>query len=171
MRPRHTRPTDCPGTSRTHPEQRAVRRRRAGGKRPHRRFARPWTTIRLSGLVATLVAAALASAAAAPAGSTWPTKRDARRIAVRVTVSTCTGVSWCRGSSVVPARRCRRAPHRTVYCAMAFITAQHQRCAGVVGVSKVDTGRLDSVMAMPQDCSRDNDPGATPTNEAVGSRA
>ena len=81
---------------------------------------------------------------------------------VRVTAAACRGVAWCQDSDVVPAHRCRRAAHQTVYCAIAFITAQRQRCGGVVGVSRTRRGRLDQVMAVPHDCSSSNEPEKTP---------
>jgi hypothetical protein len=103
-----------------------------------------------------LAALLLATPAAAPAGATsetWPTKRDAHRLAVEVAAAACRELVWCQGSDVVPARRCRRAAHETVYCAIVFITALRQRCGGVVGVSKDRRGRLAPVMAVPFDCS------------------
>jgi hypothetical protein len=129
-------------------------------KRPPRVRAHPSRTIISSAVVAALTALALASPAAAPAASTSAvrlSKRDAHRVAVRTTAATCRAVAWCTGYDVVPARRCRRAEHRTVYCAIAFITAQRQRCGGVVGVSRTRSGRLDRVMAVPQNCSADPD--------------
>ena len=107
-------------------------------------------------LVAALTALALASPAAAPAASTSAvrlTKRDAHRVAVRTTASTCRAVAWCTGYDVVPAHRCRRDERETVYCTITFITTQRQRCGGVVGVSRTRRGRLDRVMAVPSNCS------------------
>jgi len=138
-------------------------------ERPRRHPALLCESMASSALAAALAALALASPAAAPAAgasAVWPSKRDAHRVAVRVTAATCRGVAWCQGSDVVPAHRCRRAEHRTVYCAIAFITAQRQRCGGVVGVSRTRRGRLDQVMAVPQNCSADQLPGddrPTPT--------
>jgi hypothetical protein len=117
-------------------------------------------------LVAALTALALASPAAAPAASTSAvrlTKRDAHRVAVRTTAATCRAVAWCTGYDVVPAHRCRRDERETVYCAIAFITTQRQRCGGVVGISRTRSGRLDRVMAVPQKCSADPDGDRTPT--------
>jgi hypothetical protein len=111
------------------------------------------------GLVAVLGALALVSPVGAPAAgasAAWPSKREAHRVAVRVTADTCRGIAWCQRSDVVPAHRCRRAAHQTVYCAIAFITAQRQRCGGVVGVSKDRSGRLGMVIAVPHDCSTSN---------------
>jgi hypothetical protein len=135
-------------------------------KRPPRVRAQPSRTIISSVLVAALTALALASPAAAPAASTSAvrlTKRDAHRVAVRTTAATCRAVAWCTGYDVVPAHRCRRDERETVYCAIAFITTQRQRCGGVVGVSRTRSGRLDRVMAVPQKCSADPDGDRTPT--------
>jgi hypothetical protein len=113
-------------------------------------------------LLAVLAVLALAAPADAPPASSsaaWPSKHDAHRVAVRATAATCRTVAWCTGYDVVPAHRCRRAEHRTVYCAIAFITAQRQRCGGAVGVNRTRRGRLDQVMAVPQNCSADQPPG------------
>jgi hypothetical protein len=172
MRPRYTAPTDRPRTTGDGPgrESRVTgHHSRARAERPRHLRALPWKTTTRSGLAAALVALALSFPVAAPAAGTsaaWPSKRDAHRVAVRVTAAACRGVAWCQGSDVVPAHRCRRAAHQTVYCAIAFITAQRQRCGGVVGVSRTRRGRLDQVMAVPQNCSADQPPGddrPTPT--------
>jgi hypothetical protein len=73
-------------------------------------------------VIAALAALVLAAPAVAPAGATaetWPSKRDARRLAVEVAAATCRELAWCQRSTVVPAHRCRRAAHGTVYCAIA----------------------------------------------------
>ena len=110
-------------------------------------------------LAAVLVALALSAPAVAPtadSSAAWPSKRDARRVAVHTATVTCGALAWCTGAEVVPADRCRRAENRTVYCAVAFFTAQRERCGGVVGVRRDPRrGRLDKVMAVPQDCSAD----------------
>jgi hypothetical protein len=108
--------------------------------------------------VAALLAAAAVALASADAGAagTVLSKRDARRVADQASAATCRVVGWCRGYEVVPAHRCRRDSARTVYCAMAFITANDRRCAGVVGVSRATSGRLNQVMAVPSDCSARN---------------
>jgi hypothetical protein len=116
-------------------------------------------------LVPGLAVLALASPAAVQAdGSTAVriSKRDAHRVAVRATASACRVVEWCRDYDVVPARRCRRVKDETVYCAMAFITAQRKRCGGVVGVRRTRRGRVDRVMAVPQDCSGAASPRSRP---------
>jgi hypothetical protein len=125
-------------------------------KRPPRVRAQPSRTIISSAVVAALTALALASPAAAPAASTSAvrlSKRDAHRVAVRTTAATCRAVGWCTGYDVVPAHRCRRDEREIVYCTIAFITTQRQRCGGVVGVSRTRRGRLDRVMAVPSNCS------------------
>jgi hypothetical protein len=164
MRPHNTAPTgrwrtsgDGPGrgsavTRRTPARGGAVRRR------PVRALALSAVTRSL--LLAVLGGLALAAPAAAPTTSTfatWPSKHDARRVAVREAAATCRALAWCTGYDVVPARRCRRASHKTVYCAIAFITAERQRCGGVVGVTRTRRGRLARVMAVPQNCSADPD--------------
>jgi hypothetical protein len=170
MRPRYTAPTDRPRTSGDGPGRESgvtTHHGRAGAERPRRLRALrrlPWKTLTRSRLAAAFAAVALVSAVAAPAADTsaaWPTKRAARRVAVRVTAATCREVAWCQGFYVVPAYHCRRAAHRTVYCAIAFVTAQRERCGGVVGVSKTRRGRLDNVMAVPLDCSTSNEPKTT----------
>ena len=106
----------------------------------------------------TCVAAALivAAVAATPAfGGAWLSKGAARAVAVDVTADTCRAVGWCRGYEVVPARRCRRAADRTVYCRVGFLTAGRQRCGGVVAVSKTRRGRIDPGMAVPQNCAQE----------------
>jgi len=110
----------------------------------------------MSVLAPALAALALACPGAAAGSAVWLSKTDAHRLAVRATAATCRAVAWCKGYDVVPARRCRRDEHETVYCAIAFITAQRQRCGGVVGVSRTRRGRLDQVMAVPQNCGADN---------------
>jgi hypothetical protein len=130
-------------------------------KRPPTVRAKPLRTITSSALAAGLAALALASPATAPAASTsavWLSRSDAHRVAVRATAATCRAVAWCKGYDVVPANRCRRDEHQTVYCAMAFITTRRQRCTGVVGVSRTRRGRLDKVMAVPWDCSTGDPP-------------
>jgi hypothetical protein len=125
-------------------------------KRPPRVRAQPSRTIITPAVVAALTALALASPTAAPAASTSAvrlSKRDAHRVAVRATAATCRAVAWCRGYDVVPAARCRRDGRETVYCTIAFITTQGQRCGGMVGVRRTRRGRLDRVMAVPSDCS------------------
>jgi hypothetical protein len=116
----------------------------------------PWNAMTSFALATVLAALVLAVPAAAPAdaaSAAWPSKRDAHRLAVKVTAATCRELAWCQGSDVVSAQRCRRAAHQTVYCAIVFITAQRQRCGGVVGVSEDHRGRLGVVMAVPHDCS------------------
>jgi hypothetical protein len=110
----------------------------------------------MSVLAPALAALALACPGAAAGSAVWLSKPDAHRLAVRTTAATCRAVAWCKGYDVVPARRCRRDEHETVYCAIAFITAQRQRCGGVVGVSRTRRGRLDQVMAVPHNCGSDN---------------
>jgi hypothetical protein len=107
-------------------------------------------------LAAVMVVLAVAAPAAAPTGDTsgaWPSNRDARRVAVRATAASCRAVTWCTGYDVVPAHRCRRAEHRTVYCAVGFVSATRRRCGGVVGVKRARGGGLDRVMAVPQNCT------------------
>jgi hypothetical protein len=120
-------------------------------------------------LAAVLVVLALSAPATAPtsdATAAWPSKRDARRVAVQTTAVSCRAVAWCTDYYVVPAHRCRRAEHQTVYCAIAFVTLQRHRCGGVVGVRRTSPrGRLDKVMAMPQDCSADRAPDSPTTND------
>ena len=103
--------------------------------------------------LAALVVAVPAAAPAAATSETWPRKRDAHRLAIKVAADACAERAWCQASEVVPAHRCRRAAHGTVYCAIVFITALRQRCGGVVGVSQDHRGRLAAVMAVPFDCS------------------
>jgi hypothetical protein len=159
MGPRYTAPTDRPRSSGDGPGRKSGVTRphsRARADRPRNLSAMPWNTMTPAGLAAVLVALALVSPVAGPAAGSsaaWPSKRDAHRVAVRVTAAACRGVAWCQGFDVVPAHRCRRAAHRIVYCAIAFITAQRQRCGGAVGVSKDRRGRFGVVMAMPYDCS------------------
>jgi hypothetical protein len=126
---------------------------RHGPKRSH---CASLTTMAMSVLAPALAALALACPGAAAASAVWLSKPDAHRLAVRATAVTCRAVAWCEGYDVVPASRCRRDEHQTVYCAIAFITAQRQRCGGVVGVSRTRRGRLDQVMAVPQNCGSDN---------------
>ncbi len=102
--------------------------------------------------LAALVVAVPAAAPAAATSETWPRKRDAHRLAIKVAADACAERAWCQASEVVPAHRCRRAAHGTVYCAIVFITALRQRCGGVVGVSQDHRGRLAAVMAVPFDC-------------------
>jgi hypothetical protein len=116
-------------------------------------------------VIAALAALVLAAPAVAPAGATaetWPSKRDAHRLAVEVAAGTCRELAWCRRSTVVPAHHCRRAAQGTVYCAIVFITALRQRCGGVVGVSEDHRGRLSPVMAVPFDCSVSAGAGSSP---------
>jgi hypothetical protein len=165
MRPRSTAATDRPRTGGDRPSRKsglAAHHGSAGGKPPRGLRAPPWKTMTSCGLVMALATLALASPAES-ASVRWPSKRQAHSVAVRVTAAACRGVAWCQSSYVVPASRCRRdSDGRTVYCAIAFITARHQRCGGVVGVSKTRDGRLESVMAVPQDCSTDSEPETTP---------
>jgi hypothetical protein len=99
-------------------------------------------------------AVALAAAVPTPAiGAVWLSKNTAREIAVNVTSKSCRSVDWCFDFSVAPAEHCRRVRDNTVYCAIAFVTADHHRCAGVVAVKKTRTGRIDRGMAMPMNCS------------------
>jgi hypothetical protein len=161
MRPHYTAPTELLRTSGAGLGAKSGVTRHAAARAGTERPALLLMTKTGSMLAAILAVLALAAPAVAPPASTsgaWPSKRDARRVAVRATAATCRTVAWCIGYNVVPAHRCRRAEHRTVYCAIAFITAQRQRCGGVVGVSKTRRGRLDQVMAVPQNCSADQLP-------------
>jgi hypothetical protein len=161
MRPQNTAPTERLGASGDRPRRGTGvtgRTPTQAGGRPVRAFALSAATRSL--LAAVLAGLALAAPALAPTTSTsaaWPSKHDARRVAVRDTAASCRAVAWCTGYDVVPAHRCRRAAHQTVYCAIAFITAQRQRCGGVVGVRRTRSGRLDGVMAVPQNCGADPD--------------
>jgi len=104
-------------------------------------------------LAAVMVILAVAAPAAAPTADTpgaWPSNRDARRVAVRATAAGCRAVTWCTSYDVVPAHRCRRAEHRTVYCDIEFVSATRRRSGGVVGVNRSRRGSLDHVMAVPQ---------------------
>jgi hypothetical protein len=164
MRPQKTAPTERLRTSGDGPRRgSAVTRRtpaQAGAARRRGARALALSAATRSLLAAVLAALALAAPALAPTISTsaaWPSKHDARRVAVRDTAASCRALAWCTGYDVVPAHRCRRAEHQTVYCAIAFITATRQRCGGVVGVSRTRSGRLDRVMAVPQNCSADPD--------------
>ena len=123
---------------------------------PNRSRWAPSRTIAVSVLVPALATLALACPGAAAGSAVWLSKPDAHRLAVRATAATCRAVAWCKGYDVVSASRCRRDEHQTVYCAIAFITAQRERCGGVVGVSRTRGGRLDRVMAVPQNCGSDN---------------
>jgi hypothetical protein len=159
MRPHHTAPTD----------RSAHNRRRSHASETHHQHTRvtvarngrdgvsfPWnamTSFAVATALAALVFAAPAAAPADAAPAAWPSKRDAHRLAVKVTAAICRKLAWCQGSDVVPAQRCRRGAHQTVYCAIVFITAQRQRCGGVVGVNKDHRGRVGVVMAVPHDCS------------------
>jgi hypothetical protein len=170
MRPQHTAPTGRLGTSGDGPGRGSAATRptpaQAGAVRRRWVRALALSAVTRSLLPAVLAGLALAAPALAPTTSTsaaWPSKHDARRVAVRDTAASCRAVAWCTGYDVVPARRCRRAEHRTVYCAIAFITATRQRCGGVVGVSRTRSGRLDRVMAVPQNCSADPDGDRPPT--------
>jgi hypothetical protein len=170
MRPQNTAPTGRLRTGGDGPGRgSAVTRRtpaRAGAIRRRRVRALALIAVTRSLLPAVLAGLALAAPAVAPTISTsaaWPSKHDARRVAVRDTAASCRALAWCTGYDVVPAHRCRRAAHHTVYCAIAFITPTRQRCGGVVGVSRTRPGRLDRVMAVPQDCSADPDGDRTPT--------
>jgi hypothetical protein len=162
MRPHYTAPTELLRTSGdTLGAKSGVTRHaaaRAGTERPALLLMTKTGSI-LAAILAVLALAAPAEAPPASTSAAWPSKRDAHRVAVRATAATCRTVAWCTGYDVVPAHRCRRAEHRTVYCAIAFITAQRQRCGGVVGVSRTRRGRLDNVMAVPQDCGADQPPG------------
>jgi hypothetical protein len=162
-------PESCPTGSppghprnRLHRRQRTSERARNGPKGFALRSPRAMTSAMVA---AVLVVLALSVPAAAPTATsaTWPSKRDARRVAVRATAVSCRAVAWCTGYNVVPAHRCRRAEHRTVYCAIAFVTAQRQHCGGVVGVRRTRRGRLDQVMAVPEDCSAARPPDLPPT--------
>jgi hypothetical protein len=169
MRPHNTTPAGRLRTSGGPGRGTAVTRRTPDGAGAVRRHG--VRALALSGVTCSLLLAvpsglALAAPAAAPTTSTsatWPSKRDARRVAVRDAAATCRALAWCTGYDVVPARRCRRASHKTVYCAIVFITAKRQRCGGVVGVTRPRPGRLDRVMAVPQNCSADPDGDRTPT--------
>jgi hypothetical protein len=104
-----------------------------------------------------LGAVALAAVVTTPAfGAVWLSKTAAREIAVNVTAETCRTVEWCADFEVVPAERCRRVRDQTVYCAMAFVTADRHRCAGVVALKKMRTGLIDRGMSMPVNCSPDS---------------
>ena len=163
MRPHNTAPTGRLGTSGDGPGRASATRRtpaRAGAIRRRRVRALALSAMTRSLLPAVLAGLALAAPALAPTTSTsaaWPSKHDARRVAVRDTAASCRALAWCTDYDVVPAHRCRRAAHQTVYCAIAFITATRQRCGGVLGVSRTRPGRLDRVMAAPHNCSADPD--------------
>jgi hypothetical protein len=169
MRPQNNAPTGRLRTSGDGPGRgSAVTRRtpaRTGAVRRRRVRALALSAVTRSLLTAVLAGLALAALAVAPTSTSaaWPSKHDARRVAVRDTAASCRAVAWCTDYDVVPAHRCRRAAHQTVYCAIAFITATRQRCGGVVGVSRTRPGRLDRVMAVPQNCSADPDGDRTPT--------
>jgi hypothetical protein len=170
MRPHHTAPTELLRTSGAGSGAKSGATRHAAARAGTERPALHLMIKTGSVLAAVLAVLALAAPADAPIGGTsaaWPSKRDARRVAVRATAATCRTVAWCIGYDVVPAHRCRRAEHRTVYCAIAFITAQRQRCGGVVGVSKTRRGRLDQVMAVPQNCSADQLPGGNSAQTTI----
>jgi hypothetical protein len=110
--------------------------------------------MRTSSCAVALAAVAAAATLAAPAsGAVWISKRAARAVAVDAASQTCRAVGWCKGSEVVPAPRCRRASDRTVYCRVAFLTADADRCGGVVAVSRTRRGRIERGMALPEDCS------------------
>jgi hypothetical protein len=165
MRPHYTAPTDAPRTSggASGGENGVTSRTpsRASAERPRSIRRLPARTVTGCVLAAGVAALALAAPAVAPtAGSSAVrlSKPDAHRVAVRATADTCGAVAWCKGYDVVSAKRCRRDNAKTVYCAIAFITAQRQRCGGVVGVSRTRGGRLDKVMAVPQNCSADQPP-------------
>src|SRR4051794_23977347 len=112
--------------------------------------------LRLSCAVAT--AATLAVAPAGPAGgAVLLGKAEARRVAVTVAGEACRVVTWCRRSEVVPARRCVRERRNAVHCGIAFVTAGGRRCGGVVVVSKTAAGRLDRALAVPMDCSSEDE--------------
>jgi hypothetical protein len=168
MRPQSTAPT---GRLRTSGDglgrgSAVTRRTPAQAGAVRRRLVRALSAVTRSLLLAVLAGLALAAPALAPTPSTsaaWPSKHDARRVAVRDAAAGCRALAWCTGYDVVPAHRCRRAAHQTVYCAIAFITARRQRCGGVVGVSRTRSGRLDRVMAVPQNCSADPDGDRPPT--------
>jgi hypothetical protein len=103
-----------------------------------------------------LLAAAITLAvvpATTAVGAVFLSKTEAHRAAVTVTARTCRVVPWCRGYTVVPARRCARERSDRVHCAIAFITANRHRCRGLVVVAKRRTGRLARGMAVPMDCS------------------
>jgi hypothetical protein len=93
------------------------------------------------------------------------TKREARRAAVKASADTCRVVEWCRGYRVVPPEHCQRKSRRTVYCPMAFLTPDGQRCGGGVLVMKSRTGRLGVAMAVPFDCRTPG--GAEPARPSV----
>jgi hypothetical protein len=162
MRPHYSAPTELLRASGDGSGAKSGATRHAAARASTERPALRLMTKTGSMLAAILAVLALAAPAEAPIAGTsvaWPSKGDARRVAVRATAATCRTVAWCTGYDVVPAHRCRRAEHRTVYCAIAFITAQRQRCGGVVGVSRTRRGRLDQVMAVPLNCSADQPPG------------
>jgi hypothetical protein len=132
-------------------------------QRPKRSRVRLLRTMAMSVLAPALAALALACPGAAAGSAVWLSKPDAHRLAVRATAASCRALAWCTDYDVVPAHRCRRAAHQTVYCAIAFITAKRERCGGVVGVSRTGSGRLDRVVAVPQNCSADPDGDRPPT--------
>jgi hypothetical protein len=107
---------------------------------------------------AVALAAIVAAPAARAAPAAWLSKRAARAVAVDAAARTCRAVGWCTRPEVVPARRCRRAKDRTVYCAIAFVTADARRCGGVVAVSRTRKGRVERGMAVPADCSAAAEP-------------
>jgi hypothetical protein len=98
------------------------------------------------------VAAAPPAAVTATGFAVLLTKREARRAAVKASADTCRNVDWCRGYRVVPPARCQRKSRRTVYCPIAFLTADGHRCSGGVLVTKSPRGRLGIAMAVPFDC-------------------
>jgi hypothetical protein len=107
----------------------------------------------LTGVVLVISAAAPVPPAAATGSAVLLTKREARRVTVKASADTCRIVEWCRGYRVVPAERCRRKSRRTVYCPMAFLTADAHRCGGGVLVMKTPRGRIGLAMAVPLNCS------------------
>jgi hypothetical protein len=168
MRPQNTAPTERLRTSGPRRGSGVTRRTPAQAGAVRRRLVRALAPSPVTRSLLPAVLASLAFAAPAPAPTTstsaaWPSKHDARRVAVRDTAASCRALAWCTGYDVVPAHRCRRAEHQTVYCAIAFITATRQRCDGVVGVSRTRSGRLDRVMAVPQNCSADPDSDRPPS--------
>jgi hypothetical protein len=102
---------------------------------------------------------ALAAVVTTPAfGAVWLSKTTAREIAVDVTSEACRSVDWCVRSRVAPVKSCRRVRSHTVYCPIAFVTADSHRCAGVVAVRKTRTGRIDRGMSVPMNCSAGSAP-------------
>jgi hypothetical protein len=106
---------------------------------------------RRSCAAAVVVLAAVAAPPAVAGG--WLSKTAARKVAVDTASRTCRSLAWCDDVEVVPPRRCRRAEDGTVFCRIAFVTADRRRCGGVVAVSRTTRGRIQRGMAVPSDCS------------------